>query len=63
MAAARPCVAVVGSSQVGRREAAASGLDEIHSLEELLGTEEALTRPAQALRTAVRGIARAWSTA
>jgi glycerate kinase len=61
MDAARPCVAVAGSNRVGRREAAAVGIDEIYSLVDAVGAEEALSRPADALRRVAGVAARGWS--
>jgi glycerate kinase len=61
MAAARPCVVVAGSNQVGRREAAAVGVDEIYALVDAVGAEEALRRPADALRRVAGAAARGWS--
>jgi len=60
-AAARPCVAVVGSSSLGRREAAAAGIDEIYSLEEVMGAASAFAEPEAALRRVAEGVARDWS--
>lgn len=62
-AAARPCVALVGSCQVGRREAAAAGLDEIHALDERFGPERAVEQAADSLRTLARAVAGAWRPA
>jgi glycerate 2-kinase len=60
-AAARPCVAVVGSSLLGRREAAAAGIDEIYSLQETVGVGSALAHPEDALRRVAQSVARDWS--
>lgn len=60
-AAARPCVAVVGSSSLGRRGAAAAGIDEIYSLEEAVGAESAFGQPEDALRQVAGAVARDWS--
>lgn len=59
--AARPCVAVVGSSSVGRREAAAAGVDEIYSLVEAVGEVTATGYPAESVRRVAAGVARDWS--
>ncbi len=59
--AARPCVAVVGSSSVGRREAAAAGVDEIYSLVEAVGEVTATGHPAESVRRVAAGVARDWS--
>jgi glycerate kinase len=61
VAASRPCVVVAGSSTVGRREAAAAGIDEVYTLVELAGAETAMGRPAQAVRRAGAAVARDWS--
>ena len=60
-AAARPCVAVVGSSSLGRREAAAAGIDEIYSLVEAVGAATAIAEPVDALRHVAEAVARDWS--
>lgn len=60
-AAARPCVAVVGSSALGRREAAAAGIDEIYTLVEAVGAAEAIAEPLDALRLVATAVARDWS--
>lgn len=59
-AAARPCIALVGSSQVGRREAAAVGIDEIHSMAELVDLERALADARGSLRRLARVVAGQW---
>ncbi len=56
-----PCVAVVGSSAVGRREAAAAGVDEIYSLDHAVGAALALAQPEEATRQVVAVVARDWS--
>ncbi|MCZ3388840.1 MAG: glycerate kinase [Actinomycetia bacterium] len=61
LAAARPCVAVVGRSSVGRREAAAAGIDEIYSLVEAVGEAAASDHAADVLRQVAAGVARDWS--
>ena len=61
LAAARPCVVVAGGSSLGRREAAAAGVDEVYSLTELVGAETALTAPGRSLRQAGAAVARDWS--
>ena len=60
-AAARPCVAVVGSSALGRREAAAAGIDEIYSLEDAVGAAAAIADAEGALRRVAAVVARDWS--
>lgn len=59
-AAARPCLVLVGSSHVGRREAAATGIDEIHSLVELVDLEPALADASGSLRQLSRVVAGQW---
>jgi glycerate kinase len=59
--AARPCVAVVGRNSVGRREAAAAGIDEIYALTDTVGESAALGRSAAAVRRVAAGVARDWS--
>ncbi len=60
-AEAVPCVVVAGRTTVGRREAAAAGIDSSYSLEELVGLEAALGTPGEALATACSQVARAWN--
>ena len=60
-AAARPCVAVVGSSALGRREAAAAGIDEIYTLEDAVGASAAIGDAEGALRRVAAAVARDWS--
>ncbi|MCU1600840.1 MAG: glycerate kinase [Frankiales bacterium] len=59
--AAVPCVVVAGRTSVGRREAAAAGIESAYSLEELVGLEAALSDPGNALATACSQVARAWN--
>ena len=56
-----PCVVVAGRTSVGRREAAAAGIDAAYSLEEEVGLEQALGEPAEALATVCAHVARAWN--
>ena len=57
-----PCVVVAGQVSAGRREAAAIGIIEAHSLVEHLGSvEAALTRPAQGLHELGERLAQQWS--
>jgi glycerate kinase len=60
-AASRPCVVLTGASTVGRREAAAAGIDEIYSLSDLVGAEPALGAAAESVRMAAGVMARDWS--
>ncbi|MFC0100118.1 glycerate kinase [Micromonospora marina] len=62
-----PCVVLAGRVSTGRREAAAAGVTEAHSLVEHFGGEErggvdaAMTRPAEGLRALGARLARQWS--
>ena len=57
-----PCVVLAGAVRVGRREAAAAGIEATYSLVETVGVEAALTRPAQELAALAARVARQWST-
>ena len=59
-----PCVVVAGRAEVGRRDAAAAGVEEIHSISEVLGSPAAALAAGSAglVETAAR-VARAWSRA
>ena len=61
MAASTPCVALAGTSTLGRREASANGFDDIYSLADLVGTDDAIERAAASVRRVAGGIARDWS--
>jgi len=57
-----PCVVVAGQVAVGRREAAAHGVDATYSLAELAGSvEAAMQNPQRWLQEAVLRIARDWA--
>jgi len=61
-----PCVVVAGRAGAGRREAAAIGVGEVHSLVEHYGggergVAEAMARPAEGLRELAARLARQWS--
>jgi glycerate kinase len=57
-----PCVVVAGQVSAGRREAAAAGVTETHSLVDHFGSvREAMTRPADGLREIASRLARQWS--
>jgi glycerate kinase len=57
-----PCIVAAGRSDVGAREAAASGIDEVWSVAERLGsTEAALEAGLDGLRALGAAIARTWS--
>ena len=61
LAASTPCVALAGTSSLGRREASANGFDEIYSLADLVGAGEALEHAAASVRRVAAGVARDWS--
>jgi glycerate kinase len=61
MAGARPCVVLAGSASVGRREAAATGIDQVYAMAEILGQGEGLANPAASVRRVAASIARDWS--
>jgi glycerate kinase len=57
-----PCVVAAGQAEVGTREAAANGIDDVFSIAELLGSPEAALAAGQAgIRELGRAVARAWS--
>ncbi|HEY2670625.1 MAG TPA: glycerate kinase [Rugosimonospora sp.] len=57
-----PCVVLAGQVTAGRREAAAAGVTETHSLVEHFGTvEEAMARPAEGLAELASRLAGQWS--
>ncbi|MDG4832271.1 glycerate kinase [Solwaraspora sp. WMMD1047] len=62
-----PCVVLAGRVSTGRREAAAAGVTEAHSLVDHFGgaehggLERAIQRPAQGLRELAERLARQWS--
>jgi glycerate kinase len=56
-----PCIVVAGRTSVGRREAAAAGVEAAYSLTDEVGLEAALADPAEALTTVASTVARAWS--
>ena len=58
-----PCIVLAGAVRVGRREAAAAGIEATYSLVEAVGVEAALTRPAQELAALADRVARQWSRA
>ncbi len=61
MAAGVPCVALAGQVSVGRREAAAAGIEASYSLAEAVGLERALADPVGSLVTVAARVAREWS--
>ena len=59
-----PCVVLAGRAEVGLRDAAAAGIDEIYTVTELLGSPEAaVAAGADGVRRAAAGVARAWARA
>ena len=56
-----PCVVVAGQVDVGRREAAAAGVDDTYALADAVGLDAALADPAGALRQVAARVARQWS--
>lgn len=59
--AAVPCLVLAGEVRAGRRELAAAGLSETHSLVEQVGRDRALGEAAAALRWMTARVARQWS--
>ena len=56
-----PCVVIAGQAEVGRRDAAAMGVEEIATVAELLGSPEAaLEAGADGVRRVAAQVARAW---
>jgi glycerate kinase len=61
-AAGVPCVVVAGQALVGRRDAAAAGVDDAYAVADLLGSPQAaLAAGAAGVRAAAAAAARAWS--
>jgi glycerate kinase len=57
-----PCLVLAGQVHVGRREMGAAGIDAAYSLAEHAGSvDDALRRPAEALRSLAARVAREWS--
>jgi glycerate kinase len=57
-----PCLVLAGQVRVGRREMGAAGIDAAYSLAEHAGSvDDALRRPAEALRSLAARVAREWS--
>jgi glycerate kinase len=57
-----PCLVLAGRVDVGRREAAAAGIDATYSVVEEVGSvERALREPAAGLRALARRVAGQWS--
>ena len=60
-AEAVPCVVVAGQTSVGRREAAAAGIEAAYSLAAEVGLDRALQEPEEALATVCASVARGWN--
>lgn len=56
-----PCVVLAGSVSIGRREAAAAGIEASYSLIETVGRERAQNEPAAALAELAGRVARQWT--
>ncbi|MFP5218350.1 MAG: glycerate kinase [Actinomycetes bacterium] len=56
-----PCVVLAGQVQVGRREAAAAGIDAAYAVADAVGLEAALAEPAAELAELAARVAREWS--
>ena len=56
-----PCVVIAGRTSVGRREAAAAGVEAAYSQMDEVGLEAALAAPDESLATVASSVARAWS--
>jgi glycerate kinase len=55
-----PCVVLAGRVSVGRREMAAAGIEEAHSLEQEAGLAQAMAEPSQVLATLAGRVAQQW---
>lgn len=61
-AAGVPCIVLAGRAEVGRRDAAAAGVEEVHTVAELLGSPDAaLAAGADGLARLAAQVARMWS--
>lgn len=60
-AQAVPCVVLAGSVRIGRREAAAAGIEVSYALDDLVGMDLALAQPASSLAQLAGRVARQWS--
>ncbi|MBV9484448.1 MAG: glycerate kinase, partial [Frankiaceae bacterium] len=57
-----PCVVAAGQAEVGAREAAANGIDDVFSIAALLGSAEAALAAGQdGIRELGRAVAKSWS--
>ena len=59
--AAVPCLVLAGAVRVGRREAAAAGVEAAYSMVEQVGVVQALTQPSGSLAALAERVARQWS--
>jgi glycerate 2-kinase len=59
--AAVPCLVLAGQVRVGRRESAAAGVTEEHAVADLVGVEQAMSKPAESLAALATRVARQWS--
>lgn len=59
--AARPCVALTGSATLRPDEAGAAGIDEVHTLVDLVGVERAFAAAESSLRALAATVAARWS--
>lgn len=58
-----PCVVLAGQVRLGRREAAAYGIEAEHAVADLVGLERALAEPASSLSALASRVAQQWSRA
>jgi len=58
-----PCVVLAGQVRLGRREAAAYGVEAEHAVADLVGLERALAEPASSLSELASRVAQQWSRA
>ena len=56
-----PCVVLAGQVRVGRREAAAHGVEAEHAVADLVGLDRAMERPADGLAQLAQRVAQQWS--
>lgn len=59
---ARPCVVLAGQVTVGARESRVMGVDAAYAVADLVGLEESLGRPSEALARLAERAARTWSS-
>jgi len=56
-----PCVVLAGQVRVGRREAAAHGIEAEHAVADVVGLEQSLAQPSEGLATLAARVAAQWS--